>query len=99
MYKCIMEELLPNEAQNGSRERELEIEAGIHVAFMLGQWLKHPGNLVDLQIADKQRELQDAVAGGVDGNAIGRLEDELRQLKLIKIEAIGVHDNAHPEHA
>ncbi len=94
-----MDKPLPNDAQNDSRERErdLEIETGIQIAFMLGQWLEHPGNLVDLQIADKQRELQAAVAEGIDGDVIGRLEAELKQLRLIRIEAIGVHDNAHPE--
>jgi hypothetical protein len=77
--------------------RNIEAEAGVQAAFMIGQLFQNPTLLFEAQIAHKEQEILDATKEGASSEMICALHFELKYLKLVQIEAQGVYQNAHSE--
>lgn len=77
--------------------RNREAEAGVQIAFMLGQLLSDPNMLFEAEIAHKEQEIWDAVDSDADPQMICALRSELSQLRLTRINAKGVYQNSHSQ--
>lgn len=92
-----MEQDSPGHESYDDQRRSQEYEAGIQIAFILGRFLSEPGHLVEVQIADKELEIEQAIQADSDPQMLCALQAELRQLKLIRLEAEEVSRNSHTE--
>ena len=77
--------------------RNVGADTDAQEAFVIGQLLKNPGQVFEPQIADLRQQIQDATEAGDNSEKICALHFELRHLRMVQIEAEGVHRNSHSD--